>query len=143
MGFLATDVTPVSSTGPTVLIPSNKDVVVKTFKVARTETADVLKVVLPADASVIGMKVYGGTASDAGTSATLTFTLANNSGTISSGTYDVKTNGAVTGEVTLSGLPNLQPVPLTGDITVKAKYGEVGTASSTGGPWNVLISYIR
>jgi len=143
MGFLATDVTPISSTGPTVLIPSNKDVVVKVFKVARTETADVLKVVLPADASIIGVKVYGGTASDAGTSATLTFTVANNSGTISSGTYDVKTNGAVTGEATMSGLPNLQPVPLTGDITIKAKYAEVGTASTTGGAWNVLVSYIR
>lgn len=143
MGFLATDLTVISSTGPTTNIPVRKDVGVKAFSVARTETSDVLKVVLPADASIVGLKVYAGTASDAATSATLTFTVANNGGTISSGTYDVKTNGAVTGEVSLTGLPNLQPVPLNGDITIKAKYGEVGTASTTGGPWNVVVSYVR
>lgn len=143
MGFLATDLSILSSTGPTTNIPVSKDVVVKAFKVATTETVDTLKVVLPGDASIIGVKVYGGTASDAGTSATLTFTVANNGGTVSSGTYDAKTNGAVTGEVTMSGLPNLQPIPLNGDLTIKAKYGETGTASTTGGPWNVLVTYIR
>ena len=143
MGFLATDVNVISSTGPTVLIPTSKDVVVKTFSVPKTQTADALEAVLPADASIIGLKVYGSTASDAGTSAVLTFTIANNGGTVSSGTYDVKTNGAVTGEVTLSGLPNLQPVPLNGDLTVKVRYTEAGTASTTGGPWNVLITYVR
>jgi hypothetical protein len=142
MGFLATDVTPISSTGPTVLIPTSKDVVVKTFKIARTETSDVLKVVLPADASIVGFKVYGSTAADSATSSTLTFTIANNGGTVSSGTYDAKTNGAVTGEVTMSGLPNIQPMPLNGDLTIKAKYGEVG-AATTGGPWNVLVTYVR
>lgn len=143
MGFLATDLAVISSTGPTTNIPVAKDVNVKAFTVARTETTAVLKVVLPADASIIGLRVFGGTASDAGTTATLTFTAANNSGTISSGTYNVKTNGAVTGEVTMSGLPNIQPVPLTGDITLTAYYGETGTASTTGGPWNVLVTYIR
>jgi hypothetical protein len=143
MGFLATDLSILSSTGPTTNIPVSKDVSVKAFKVARTETSDVLKLVLPGDASIIGVKVYGGTASDAGTSATLTFTVANNGGTVSSGTYDAKTNGAVTGEVTMSGLPNLQPVPLNGDLTIKANYGETGTASTTGGAWNVLVTYIR
>ena len=143
MGFLATDLTPISSLGPTVLIPTNKDVVVKVFKVAKTETSDVLKAVLPADASIIGVKVYGSTASDAGTSAALSITVTNNSGTVSSGTYDVKTSGAVTGEVTMSGLPNIQPVPLTGDLKVLAHYAETGTASTAGGPWNVLVTYIR
>jgi hypothetical protein len=143
MGFLATDLTVISSTGPTTNIPVSKDVNVKAFTIARTETADVLKVVLPGDASIVGFRFFGGTASDAATSATITITVANNSGTISSGTYDAKTNGAVTGEITMSGLPNLQPVPLTGDITIKAKYAEVGTASTTGGPWNILVTYIR
>jgi len=143
MGFLATDFTPISSTGPTVLIPTSKDVVVKVFKVSRTDTTATLKAVIPADASIIGVRFYGGTASDAGTSATLTLTAANNGGTVSTGTYDVKTNGAVTGEVTMSGLPNIQPVPLNGDITIKATYAETGTASTAGGPWNVAITYVR
>lgn len=143
MGFLATDFTPISSTGPTTLIPTSKDVVTKVFKVARTETAAVLKAVLPADASIIGTKVYAGTASDAGTTATVTLTVANNSGTIGTGAYDVKTNGATTGEVSVTGLPNVQPVPLTGDIRITAVYAETGTAATTGGPWNVLITYVR
>jgi hypothetical protein len=143
MGFLATDITVLSSTGPTTNIPVSKDVITKAFSVARTDTTAALKAVLPADASIIGVKVFGGTASDAGTTATVTFTVANNSGTVSSGTYNVKTNGAVTGEVTMSGLPNLQPVPLTGDLTITAQYAETGTTSTTGGPWNVLVTYIR
>ena len=143
MGFLATDLTVLSSTGPTTNIPVSKDVNVKAFTVARTETSAGLKVVLPADASSIGLRVFGGTASDAGTTATLTFTASSGGSTISSGTYNAKTNGAVTGEVTMSGLPNLQPVPLVGDITLTAYYGETGTASTTGGPWNCLVTYIR
>ena len=143
MGFLVTDFTPVNSNGPTVLVPSSKDVVTKVFKVSRSDTTATLKVVLPADASIMAVRFYGGTASDAGTSATLTITAANNSGTVSTGTYDVKTNGAITGELTMSNLPNVQPVPLTGDITIKATYAETGTVSTTGGPWNMSVSYIR
>lgn len=143
MGFLATDITILSSTGPTTNIPVSKDVVTKVFSVARTDTASTLKAVLPADASIIGVKVYGGTASDAGTSATVTLTATSNGSTVSTGSYNVKTNGAVTGEVTMSGLPNLQPVPLTGDLLITAVYAETGTASTTGGPWNVLVTYVR
>ena len=84
MGFLATDLTVLSSTGPTTNIPVSKDVNVKAFTVARTETSAVLKVVLPADASIIGLRVFGGTASDAGTTATLTFTASSGGSTISS-----------------------------------------------------------
>ena len=143
MGFLNSDFTPLSTLGPTVLIPSSKDVTVKVFKVSRSDTTATLKAVLPADASVLAIKFFGGTASDAGTSATMTFTITNNSGTVSSGTYDVKTNGATTGDPTLSGLPNVTPVPLTGDLQVKATYAEAGTASTTGGPWNCQITYVR
>lgn len=143
MGFLATDFTPISSTGPTVLIPTSKDVVVKVFKASRSDTTATLKAVLPADASILSVIFYGGTASDAGTTASLTITAANNGGTISTGSYDVKTNGATTGLVNMSSLPNVQPVPLNGDITIKATYAETGTASTAGGPWNVAITYIR
>lgn len=141
MGFLATDFTPLQSPSP--LIPSSKDVVVKVFKVARTDTTTAVKAVIPADASILSVVFYGGTASNAGTSATITLTAANNGGTVSSGTYDPKTNGAVTGLVTMSGLPNVQPVPLNGDITISAVYAETGTASSAGGPWNVAVTYVR
>ena len=143
MGFLATDFAPIASVGPTTLIPSPKDVQVKVFTVARTETVAALKAVLPADASIINVRVYGSTASNAGTTAILTFTASNNGGTVSSGTYDVKTNGATTGTATMSGTPNVQPVPLNGDIRITAAYSETGIASNTGGPWNVLVEFVR
>lgn len=143
MGFLAQDFTPIASVGPTTNIPSSRDNVTKVWTVARTDTTATLKAVLPADASLLNVRFYGGTASNAGTSATLTITVANNGGTISSGTYDVKTSGAVTADLTMSGLPNITPVPLNGDITIKATYAETGTASSAGGPWNMAVTYIR
>jgi hypothetical protein len=143
MGFRVSDITPFSPLGPTVLLPTSKDVTVKAFKIARTETTAVKKVVLPADASILEVIVNAGTASNAGTSATLTITAVDNTGTISTGTYDVKTNGAVTGFVSMSNLPNLQPSPLTGDIAINAVYAETGTASSAGGDWYVTVKYIR
>ncbi len=143
MGFLATDFTPVSSTGPTTLIPSSKDIVVKVFSVSRTDTVATLKAVLPADASILSVTLYGSTASNAGTAATVTISAANNAGTVSSGTYDVKTSGAVTGSLTMSGTPNITPVPLTGDIRISATYAETGVASSAGGPWNIAVQYVR
>ena len=143
MGFRSTDIIPLSTLGPTTLTPSSKDVVVKAFKIARTEIAAVKKLVLPADASILEVIVNGSTASDAATTATVTITAADNTGTISSGAYNVKGSGAVTGFVTMSGLPNLQPSPLTGDIVISAVYAETGTASTTGGDWYVTVKYVR
>jgi len=142
MGFLVSSITPFSPLGPTTNIPSSKDVVVKAFKVARTDTASTLKAVLPGDASILNVILYGSVASDSATSASVTITAANNSGTVSSGAYDVKANGATTGIVQMSGLPNLQPVPLTGDLKITAVYAEVG-ASTTGGDWYVVVTYVR
>lgn len=142
MGFLATSITPLTATGPTPLMPTSKDVVVKAFKVARTDTTATLKAVLPADASIVSVVLYGSTASDSATSASVTLTVANNSGTISTGAYDVKTSGAVTGFVQMSGLPNIQPLPLLGDLRISATYAEVG-ASTTGGDWYVAVTYVR
>ena len=62
MGFRISDITPFSPMGATVLVPTSKDVVAKAFKVARSETASVKKVVLPADASILEVVVYGSTA---------------------------------------------------------------------------------
>lgn len=143
MGFLASDFNVISSTGPTVLIPTSKEYCVKVFQVSRSNTTATLKAILPADSSITNIWFYKGTASDAGTSASVTITAANNSGTISTGSYDVKTNGATSGVVQMSNLPNVQPVPLTGDITISATYAETGTASTTGGPWNILVEYVR
>lgn len=141
MGFLATDVTPLQQPSP--LIPSGKEHQVKIFQIARTDTVSAVKVVLPADSSVINVWQYGSVASDAGTTATVAVTVANNSGTVSSGTANVKANGATTQIVQMSNLPNLEPRPLTGDLTISAVYAETGTASTTGGPWKFVVEYVR
>lgn len=125
-----------------VLQPAAKAHQLKVFQVSRTDTGNPLKVMLPAQSSVTGIKIYGGTASDAGTSAAVTITVSNNSGVISTGTYDVKASGAVTGEVQMSALPNIEPLPLLGDLKINADYAEAGTASTTGGPWRVAVEYV-
>lgn len=127
----------------TPITPASKSVEVTAFAVARTETTVVLKDMLPADASILYIVREKGTASDAGTTATVTLVAANNSGTFSTFADDVKTNGATTGFVPMTALPNLEPLPLTGDITITAVYAETGTAANTGGPWNYLVHYVR
>ncbi|CAB4130568.1 hypothetical protein UFOVP128_12 [uncultured Caudovirales phage] len=143
MGFLASDITPISSLGPTPLIPTAKDIQTKVFQIARTESTSTLKMMLPADASVVEVSKYGSTNSDAGTSSTLNVVIANNTGTISSGTADMKTTGTTTSHVQMSNLPNIQPLPLAGDLKVSAYVTEVGTASTAGGPWYIKVLYVR
>ena len=113
------------------------------FVVARTESASTLKAVLPADASIVEISKFGSANSDAGTSSTLNLVVANNTGTISSGTADMKTTGVTTTHVQMSNLPNIQPVPLTGDLRISASVTEVGTTSTVGGPWYVKVLYVR
>ena len=124
------------------LQPTGKAHQIKVFQVARTDTGNPLKAMLPAQASVTNVYLYAGTASDAGTSADVTITISNNSGVISTGVYDVKTDGATTGIIQMSALPNIEPLPLLGDLKINADYAEAGTASTTGGPWRVAVEYV-
>jgi hypothetical protein len=140
MGFQT--ISPAVST-ITPITPSGKDVQVKAFTVARTETASVLKCELPADASILYIVREGSVASNAATTATVTITVANNGGTVSSKADDVKGGGATTDFVSMSALPNLQPMPLNGDLAITAVYAETGTASTTGGPWNYIVAFVR
>lgn len=142
MGFLATDLTVLNSNGPTTLIPTSKDLVVKAFKVARTDTTAALKAVLPGDASIVNIDIFG-TASDAGTTATLSIGTSTTSTEIISG-QSVLTGGKVAITTAWSvNFPNVQPVPVTGDIKLYAKYAETGTASTAGGDWTVVVYYVR
>lgn len=145
MGFKKTDVNVLSATGPTVLIPTSKSTDAKLFSVSRTDTTSTVKCVLAADSSIIGVKFFGSTDSDAGTTASVTITVSNNTGTVSTGSVDVKANGATTAEVQMTNLPNLEDVPafMNGDLVISATYAETGTASTTGGPWFVLVEFVR
>jgi hypothetical protein len=142
MGIKQVELVPINTNGPTTTIPAAKPALNKVFQVSRTDTAATLKAVLPAQSSVLKVLFYGGVASDAATTATVTITLANNSGTISTGTVDVKANGATTALVQMSNLPNIESLPPQGDIKVNAQYAETGGASTVGGPWKMLIEWV-
>lgn len=142
MGISVLDVAPVASYGPTAQTPPGKPDLSKYFRVARTDTAaGIVKAVVPASASVVLVTFYGSTISDAATTATVTLTVTDNTGTRSAGTVDVKTNGATTALVQMSNLPLLTNVPATGDLKITAQYAETGTASTAGGPWTVRVLY--
>lgn len=126
----------------TTLTPAAKEVHTKVFKIARTDTASAVKVKLPAQASIVAVVRQGSVASDAGTTATVTITAANNSGTISTKADDVKGSGATTGFVTMSNLPNVESMPQSGDISISAVYAETGVAATTGGPWNYIVQFV-
>ena len=144
MGLKLPDITPFQPTGPTALIPASKDLYTKVFAVSRTDTTSTLKCVLPAGASVLEISKNGSSNSDAATTATVSVVISDNTGAISTGTaVDVKTTGATTAHVQMPNLPNIEPVPLTGDLRITATYAETGAASTTGGPWYFKVVYVR
>lgn len=141
MGIKQSDLLTPLASGPSPLNPSGKPIYCKVFQVLRTTTASTLMAMLPAQASVISIDLMGSVNSDAGTTAAVTITVTSNAGTLSTGTVNVKTVGNVTGPLTMSNLPNLEPLPLQGDLKINAVYAETGTVSTTGGPWNFVVWY--
>lgn len=142
MGIKQSELVPVGSLGPTPITPASKDELSKVFQVTRTDTVAVLKTSIPAQGSVVALLIYGSVNSDAATTATVTLTISNNTGTISTGVVDVKANGATTALVQMSNLPNIEPLPLLGDIKVTAVYAETGGASTVGGPWKFRLVWV-
>lgn len=132
-----------SSANVTPITPAAKTSQITAFQVARTDTVSSLKDMLPADASILYIVRERGVASDAVTTATVTITVTNNSGTVSTMADDVKGSGATTGFVNMTNLPNLEPLPLVGDLSINAVYAETGGASTTGGPWNYVVAFVR
>lgn len=135
-----TEVNPLQS--PTVLIPSGKEHYVKVFTLARTDTTASVKSVLPADATIVDIKLFG-PASNAATSATVSVGSTATANEFLNA-QDVKTAGGMIRPTTaLQNIFNLQPLPLGPDIQLYAKYAETGTASTAGGPWYVYVEYVR
>ena len=122
-----------------------KDVQVKSFRVARTNTTASVMAVIPQDATILNIALSGITASDAATTATVSV------GTTSTANewinaFDVKTTSTGAGQnlpPLVAGLGNLNGLPAGTDVQVYAKYAETGTASTTGGPWYINIYYVR
>jgi hypothetical protein len=142
MGLKQVELVPINSNGPTPLIPAGKPDNQKFFQASRTDTVATLKAVLPAQSSVFQVTLYGSANSNAGTSATGTITISNNTGVISTGTVNLLTGGATTAIVAMSALPNIEPLPLLGDLKITFTYAETGTVSTLGGPWVIGVAYV-
>lgn len=120
---------------------------VSTFNLVNTVDPLATKPVLflPVGALVVSIGVSTPVASNAGTTATISVGISGGSGT-----YFINALSVLTGSVA----PNAQVWPVvtnlfvaTGGSTsaplnVTGIYAETGTASTTGGPWNIAIEYV-
>lgn len=144
MGIKTLDVNPIGNNGPTAVTPMGKEILVKVFAINRTDTASVVKCVLPSDATIIDMKVFTNTASDAGTSATISVGINGGSSTYFLNTVDVKTaSGKIVPTSKAANFMNLENTPLGPDLSINGMYAESGAASTVGGPFYVVVEYVR
>lgn len=143
MGLKSHEISPATITPYT---PGAREVKVKAFQVARTDTSTVVKAQLPAAATIIDVKFYTNTASDATTSASISLGLSGGTTTAIVNAQDVKTAAGLIRPTTAAGATGLyvlEAIPLTvGQNTITATYASSG-AQTTGGPWTVVIEYIE
>jgi hypothetical protein len=107
--------------------------------VARTDTSAKTLGALPAGAIITDVTVYSATASNAGTTATLSLGKSGGTGTEYLNGLDVKgaTGSGKQGPVAaVLGAIGSSPVTLTGI------YAETGAASTAGGPWLVAVEFV-
>jgi hypothetical protein len=145
MGFKQVDLVYPGSSGPTAISPTSKEGSVKIFQLSRTDTTASLKAVLPADSTILGFLIYGA-ASNAGTTATISIgsTLASSNEFVNA--QDIKTTGGLvipTATINSANMPQLENYPLGADIQIFAKYAETGGASTLGGPYKIVIWFVR
>ena len=139
MGFRNFDVTPFQITPIT---PPGKEHIIKLFQATRTDSGT-LKAMLPADTTPYILYLYNNTASNAGTTATVTVTISDNAGTVSTGTASVLSGNAGISIIQMSGFPVVNKLPENGDYKITATYAETGTASTAGGPWTIAVEFVQ
>jgi hypothetical protein len=107
--------------------------------VARTDTAAKNLFTLPANAQVVDASVWAGTASNAGTTATVSVGKTG-SNTFFVNAQDVK---GTSGKIRPTALANLNAnLSASAATQVVGIYAETGAASNAGGPFTVQIDYI-
>lgn len=120
------------------VIRGPKDLVTKTRNVTRTMTTGTALCTIPKGSRILGI-VINGVASDAGTTATLSFGN-NATATQYVNGYDVKTAANGVGPTWLPGVSGALGSVLTADTTIYAIYAETGTASAAGS-WKATVVY--
>lgn len=138
MGFKQSELNPpgVIST----VTPAAKDVRVKAFQIARTDTTQVTKAWLPANSSILNVSVRRSVTSDGETASVSVGYGSTTNNLINALT--VKTAGLTFGtlDTVIAQPESNQPGE---DIKITAVYTETGTASTTGGPFVVMIQYVN
>lgn len=148
------DLIPLNPTQISPLGPTRKDYHLVPFQVLRTNTSATKVAVLPADATILGIRFYIQTPSNATTTAVVTLTgqgVGPTGATFAFGSQSVLAAAGNTGLMnatvnTVTGIFNLERPPAvqtSGDIIIYATYSETGTASTTGGPFYFVIEYVR
>lgn len=110
----------------------------KTATIARTDTVAKNLFMLPKGAVPIGLQVIIPTASDAGTSATVSVGKTG-SNTFFLNVFSVKTNSGQQQPTTAA---NLAASVGAQDIQVVGIYAESGSPSTTGGPFTFVMTYL-
>lgn len=144
MGVKAIDLNPIATYGPTAVTPPNKDLVAKFFTITRTDTAaGIVKCVLPADSTIVAIRIFSPAVSNAATTAVVNVGIPGTPTQFVNGA-DVKTSaGQLAIGTQTQNLFNLENIPLGSDIIITGQYAETGTASTSGGPYYVTIEYVR
>lgn len=122
----------------TSVLRGPKGVQCKTRAVARTDTTAVVKATLPKGARILGF-VLSGTASDAGTTATVSVGSTSSANEYVNA-HDVKTAATGSGVVVMNGVASGVGAVLTDNTPIYVKYAETGNASSAGA-WKLHILY--
>lgn len=122
----------------TSVLRGPKSVASKTRSVARTMTSATALCTLPKGSRIIGI-ILNGTASDAGTTATLSFGTSTAANELVNG-QSVLAAGAGNGSQYLVGVTGALGGVYATDTVIYAKYAETGTAS-TAGAWKVTVLF--
>lgn len=107
--------------------------------VARTDTSAKNLFTIPGNAQLVDIKIWAGTLSNAGTTATVSVGKTG-SNTFFVNAFDVK--GGTAGAQNRPTASNMYASVGTSAIQVVGIYAETGAASNTGGPFNVMVDYI-
>lgn len=126
----------------TISSPKAKRVYSKFNTIARTDTTAKDLMALPKGAFIVGAYVLSPVASDAGTTATISFGTSATANEFMAG-YDVKTVASGLAFDTVGGKAVAAMfTQLAADTVIKGIYAESGTASAAGGPFTVRIDYV-
>jgi hypothetical protein len=137
MGFKQSELQPFLAS---TITPAAKDVRVKAFQIARTDTTQATVAWLPANSSILNVSVRRSVTSD-GQTASISVGYGSTTNNLING-LDVKTAGLTFGtlDTVIAQPEGNQPGT---DIKITAVYTETGTASTTGGPFVVMIQYVN